>query len=249
MFDNREGQRIPNVIFKTRQNGQWVDKTSEEIFAGRSVVVFSLPGAFTPTCSSSHVPRFNELAETFHANGIDEILCVSVNDAFVMNEWQKDQGADNVTFLPDGNGEFTEAMGMLVDKRELGFGKRSWRYSMVVRDGVIDKMFIEPDVPGDPYEVSDADTMLAHINPHADKPADVAVFTKAGCPFCARAKGLLADYGYAFEEIQLSREVTTRSVRAVTGRDTVPQVFVNGEHVGDSEALEVWINARHQDAA
>ncbi len=195
------------------------------------------------------MPRFNELAETFRANGIDEILCVSVNDAFVMNEWQKDQGADNVTFLPDGNGEFTEAMGMLVDKRELGFGKRSWRYSMLVRDGVIEKMFIEPDVPGDPYEVSDADTMLAYINPHADKPADVAVFTKAGCPFCARAKGLLADYGYAFEEIQLSREVTTRSVRAVTGRDTVPQVFVNGEHVGDSEALEVWINARHQDAA
>jgi len=249
MFKNSEGQRVPNVTFKTRDNNEWVEKTSDQVFAGRNVVVFSLPGAFTPTCSSSHVPRFNELAETFRANGIDDIVCVSVNDAFVMNEWAKDQGADHVTFLPDGNGEFTEAMGMLVDKNDLGFGKRSWRYSMLVRDGVIEKMFIEPDVPGDPYEVSDADTMLAYINPTADKPADITVFTKAGCPFCARAKGMLEDYGYAYEEIQLDRDVTVRSVRAVTGRDTVPQVFVNGEYVGDSEAVEVWIKARHKDAA
>jgi glutaredoxin-like protein len=249
MFENREGQRVPNVTFKTRQDNQWVDRASEEIFAGRNVVVFSLPGAFTPTCSSSHVPRFNELAETFRANGIDDIVCVSVNDAFVMNEWARDQGADNIIFLPDGNGELTEAMGMLVAKNDLGFGKRSWRYSMLVRDGVIEKMFIEPNVPGDPYEVSDADTMLAYINPKADKPADITLFTKRGCPFCARAKGMLADYGYAFEEIQLGREVTVRSVRAATGRDTVPQVFVNGEHVGDSEALAQWIKVRHQDAA
>ena len=249
MFKNREGQRVPNVTFKTRQDNQWVEKTSEEIFAGRNVVVFSLPGAFTPTCSSSHVPRFNELAETFRANGIDDIVCVSVNDAFVMNEWAKDQNADNVTFIPDGNGEFTEAMGMLVDKNDLGFGKRSWRYSMLVRDGVIEKMFIEPNVPGDPYEVSDADTMLDYINPKAHKPADITVFTKAGCPFCARAKGMLEEYGYAFEEIRLDRNVTIRSVRAVTGSDTVPQVFVNGEYVGDSEAVEAWIKARHQDAA
>ncbi len=249
MFENREGQRVPNVTFKTRVNNEWVEKTSDDIFAGRNVVVFSLPGAFTPTCSSSHVPRFNELAETFRANGIDDIVCVSVNDAFVMNEWAKDQGADNVTFIPDGNGEFTEAMGMLVDKNDLGFGKRSWRYSMLVRDGVIEKMFIEPNVPGDPYEVSDADTMLDYINPKADKPADVTVFTKAGCPFCARAKGTLDEYGYAFEEIQLDREVTVRSVRAITGSDTVPQVFVNGEYVGDSEGVEAWIKARHQDAA
>jgi glutathione-dependent peroxiredoxin len=249
MFHNREGQRIPNVTFKTREHNEWVDRSSEEIFAGRSVLVFSLPGAFTPTCSSSHVPRFNELADTFRANGIDEIVCVSVNDAFVMNEWRKDQGADNITFVPDGNGEFTQAMGMLVDKNDLGFGKRSWRYSMLVRDGVIEKMFIEPDVPGDPYEVSDADTMLAYVNPNADKPADITVFTKTGCPFCARAKGMLAEYGYAYEEIQLNRDVTIRSVRAATGRDTVPQVFVNGHYLGDSEALDEWIKARHRDAA
>ena len=249
MYANREGRRVPGVTFKARVNHEWVQKTTDEIFGGRNVVVFSLPGAFTPTCSSSHVPRFNELADTFRANGIDEIVCVSVNDAFVMNEWQKDQQADNITFLPDGNGEFTDAMGMLVDKSDLGFGRRSWRYSMLVRDGVVEKMFVEPEVPGDPYEVSDADTMLAYINPNAEKPADITVFTKTGCPFCARAKGMLADYGYAFEEIRLGREVTVRSVRAATGRDTVPQVLVNGEHVGDSEALAQWIKARHQDAA
>lgn len=249
MLNNREGQRVPGVIFKTRVENEWVDRSSDAIFAGRNVVVFSLPGAFTPTCSSSHVPRFNELADTFAENGIDEIVCVSVNDAFVMNEWQKEQGADKLTFLPDGNGEFTAAMGMLVDKDDLGFGKRSWRYSMLVRDGIIEKMFIEPNVPGDPYEVSDADTMLAYLNPEAEKPADITVFTKPGCPFCARAKGMLAEFGYAYEEIELDRAVTIRSVRAITGRDTVPQVFVNGEHVGDSEAVQAWIARRHPQAA
>lgn len=244
MLENREGQRIPQVTFKTRRDNDWADVTSAEIFDGRTVVVFSLPGAFTPTCSSAHVPRFDELAPVFKANGVDEIICVSVNDAFVMNEWKKDQNAENVTFLPDGNGEFTEAMGMLVDKDDLGFGKRSWRYSMLVRDGVIEKMFIEPNVPGDPYEVSDADTMLDYINPEAEKPADVALFTKPGCPFCARAKGMLQDYGYEYEEIPLGRDVGIRTVRAFTGRDTVPQVFVNGEYIGDSEALEAWLRRR-----
>lgn len=249
MLNNREGQRVPGVIFKTRVENEWVDRSSDAIFAGRNVVVFSLPGAFTPTCSSSHVPRFNELADTFAENGIDEIVCVSVNDAFVMNEWQKEQGAEKLTFLPDGNGEFTAAMGMLVDKDDLGFGKRSWRYSMLVRDGIIEKMFIEPNVPGDPYEVSDADTMLDYLNPEAEKPADITVFTKPGCPFCARAKGMLAEFGYAYEEIELDRAVTIRSVRAITGRDTVPQVFVNGEHVGDSDAVQAWIARRHPQAA
>ncbi|MEJ2630469.1 MAG: glutathione peroxidase [Acidihalobacter sp.] len=246
MFDSREGQRTPNVIFKTRHNNDWADMNSDDIFTGRNVVVFSLPGAFTPTCSSTHVPRFNELADALRANGIDEIVCVSVNDAFVMNEWRKNQNAENITFIPDGNGEFTEAMGMLVDKNDLGFGKRSWRYSMLVRDGVIEKMFVEPQVPGDPFEVSDADTMLDYINPQAVKPDDIVIFTKPGCPFCARAKGMLNDYGYTFEEITLNREVTVRAVRAAVGHDTVPQMFVNGELVGDSDAIAAWIEGRAQ---
>lgn len=244
MFENREGQPIPQVTFKTRRDNDWADVTSAEIFDGRTVVVFALPGAFTPTCSSAHVPRYDELATVFKDNGVDDIVCVSVNDAFVMNEWQKDQGAEHITFLPDGNGEFTEAMGMLVDKDDLGFGKRSWRYSMLVRNGVIEKMFIEPNVPGDPYEVSDADTMLGYINPNAEKPADVALFTKPGCPFCARAKGLLSEHGYDYAEILLDRELGIRAVRAFTGRDTVPQVFINGEYIGGSEALEAWLERR-----
>lgn len=238
MFKNKEGNRVPKVIFKTRQNDEWKDVSSDEIFNGKTVVVFSLPGAFTPTCSSSHVPRFNQLAPTFFANGVDAIVCVSVNDTFVMNEWKKDQDADNIVFIPDGNGEFTEKMGMLVNKDDLGFGKRSWRYSMLVKDGVIDKMFIEPNVPGDPFEVSDADTMMDYVNPTAEKPADVTLFTKKGCPFCAKAKAILNDNNVAFEEIESSNTITERSLRAVTGKETYPQVFINGKYIGDSEALE-----------
>src|SRR5215212_4862110 len=158
MLPSSEGKRIPQASFRTRQDGQWKDVTTDELFKGRTVVVFSLPGAYTPTCSSTHLPRYNELAGTFRKAGVDDIVVVSVNDGFVMSEWQNDQDAPNVTFIPDGNGEFTAGMGMLVDKSDLGFGKRSWRYSMLVRDGVIAKMFIEPEKPGDPFEVSDADT-------------------------------------------------------------------------------------------
>ena len=245
MFKNSEGQRIPKVVFKTRQNDKWKDVSSDDIFKGKTVVVFSLPGAFTPTCSSSHVPRFNQLANSFYASGVDSIVCMSVNDTFVMNEWKKDQDADNIIFVPDGNGEFTEKMGMLVNKDDLGFGKRSWRYSMLVKDSVIDKMFIEPNVPGDPFEVSDADTMLEYINPQADKPADVTLFTKKGCPYCAKAKAILKDNGIAYEEIESSNTVTERTLRAVTGKETYPQVFINGQYIGDSDALEnLYSNAK-----
>ncbi len=244
MFENREGQRVPNVTFKTRQNNAWMDVTTNELFSGKTVVVFSLPGAFTPTCSSSHVPRFNELAPVFFKNGVDSIICVSVNDAFVMYEWQQDQKADNIVFIPDGNAEFTAAMGMLVDKDDLGFGKRSWRYAMLVKDGVIEKMFIEPNVPGDPFEVSDADTMLDFINPNAQRPLDVAVFTKKGCPYCAKAKGMLHERGIDFEEGVLDEDFSARALRAITAADTLPQVFINGAHIGGSEALETWLSER-----
>ena len=167
MLENREGQGIPQALFRPRRTHEWVELSSEEIFKGRTVVVFSLPGAFTPTCSSTHLPRYNQLTPTLKQQGVDEVICVSVNDAFVMNQWRKEQKADNVTFLPDGNGDFSRGMGMLVLKQDLGFGERSWRYSMLVKDGVIDKMFIEPDLPGDPFEVSDADTMLGYIAPQA----------------------------------------------------------------------------------
>ena len=243
------GQRIPSATFKTRQNGEFVDVTSEQIFNGRTVVVFSLPGAFTPTCSSTHLPRFNELAPVFKSEGVDEIVCMSVNDAFVMDAWKEHQEADNVTLIPDGNGEFTEGMGMLVDKSDLGFGKRSWRYSMLVKDGVIDQMFIEPNVPGDPFEVSDADTMLNYINPQAQKPAAISMVTKPGCPFCAEAKKQLTERGMAFEEISLGKGIGIRTVRALSGKETVPQVFIDGDYIGGSEELIAYLEAAAKKAA
>ncbi|UBF26326.1 glutathione peroxidase [Kovacikia minuta CCNUW1] len=241
MLTNREGQRVPNVTFRTRHNNQWVDVTTDDLFAGKTVVVFSLPGAFTPTCSSTHVPGYNELANAFKENGVDEIVCLSVNDAFVMNEWAREQNAKNITMIPDGNGEFTEGMGMLVDKHDLGFGKRSWRYSMLVKDGVVEKMFIEPDEPGDPFKVSDAETMLNYINPGATKPKCVSLIARIGCPYCARAKAMLKDQGIDFEEVTLGRDVTMYSVRAFTGRLTVPQVFIDGKHIGGSEELAAFL--------
>ncbi len=243
MLNNREGQRVPNVIFKTRHDGQFVDVGSDELFKGKTVVLFALPGAFTPTCSSSHLPRYNELAEVFQANGVDDIICLSVNDAFVMDAWKKDQRADRVTLIPDGNGDFTAGMGMLVDKSDLGFGKRSWRYSMLVRDGVIEKMFSEPEKPGDPFEVSDANTMLNYINPQAQKPAVISLITKPGCPFCTKAKAMLDERRMPYEEIVLGQDATVRSLHAITGRDTTPQVFINGKHIGGSEELEKYLAA------
>jgi glutaredoxin-like protein len=240
MFTNREGQRVPQVAFRTRANGEWKTVTTDELFKGKTVAVFSLPGAFTPTCSSTHLPRYNELAPAFRANGVDSIVCLSVNDAFVMNEWAKDQEAANVTLVPDGNGEFTEKMGMLVDKADLGFGRRSWRYSMLVKDGVIQKMFIEPEKPGDPFEVSDADTMLAFINPKAKKPDQVAILTREGCGFCAKAKALLTELGYDYAEIALDHKVRTKVLGAITGAHTVPQVFINGRRIGGWDDLEQW---------
>ena len=173
-------QQVPQATFKTRVRDEsvegpnpyrWEDRSTDQIFGGKKVVVFSLPGAFTPTCSSNHLPRYEELYPQFREQGVDDIVCVSVNDAFVMFKWGREQGNENVHLLPDGNGEFTRKMGMLVDKSNLGFGMRSWRYSMLVNDGSIEKMFVEPgfsdNCETDPFEVSDADTMLAYLKDEA----------------------------------------------------------------------------------
>ena len=168
--------RVPQATFKTRVRNdalegdnpfEWKDLTSDDVFGSKRVVLFYLPGAFTPTCSTSHLPRYEELYDEFQALGVDAVVCLSVNDAFVMYQWGKTQNTHNVFLLPDGNGAFTRAMGMLVDKENLGFGARSWRYAMVVNDGEIEKMFVEAgkadNHPDDPYEVSDADTVLAYL--------------------------------------------------------------------------------------
>jgi glutaredoxin-like protein len=237
MLKSREGQRVPAVTFRTRRDNLWKDIATDDIFKGRTVVVFALPGAYTPTCSTTHLPRYNELAPTFSKLGVDDIVCLSVNDGFVMSEWQKDQNAPNVTFIPDGNGDFTEKMDMLVDKTSLGFGRRSWRYSMLVKDGVIQKMFIEPEKEGDPFEVSDADTMLRYLAPAAKVPEPAVIFAKPGCPHCARARALLDANGVAYEEVALGKGVTFSTIRAVSGRGTAPQVFIGGRHIGGADDL------------
>jgi glutaredoxin-like protein len=140
--------------------------------------------------------------------------------------------------IPDGNGDFTEGMGLLVDKRELGFGKRSWRYSMLVKDGVIDKIFIEPDKEGDPFEVSDADTMLRYINPQAVAPEPVVMFSKPGCPHCARAKAVLKARGIVFTDISQDHKINSSVLRAVSGQMTWPQVFIGGRLIGNADAVE-----------
>lgn len=168
ILDNKQ---IPAVTFKTRvkvgENYEWKDLTTSEIFDGKKVVVLALPGAFTPTCSSTHLPGFEVNFDEFTALGIDAIYCLSVNDTFVMNAWAKDQNLTNIKMLPDGNGELSEALGMLVDKSNIGFGKRSWRYSFYAENAVIKKAFIEEgfadNMESDPFEVSNAETMLEYL--------------------------------------------------------------------------------------
>jgi len=180
-MENPEATLVPSVVFKTRVRDEsvegpnpfrWQDISSEEIFAGKKVVVFALPGAFTPTCSSTHLPGFEEKYEEFKSLGVDEIYCLSVNDAFTMFQWGRHLGVEKVKLLPDGSAQFTRLMGMLVRKDNLGFGERSWRYSMLVEDGRITAMFSEPgrcdNCPTDPFEVSDAETMLNHLKDRAN---------------------------------------------------------------------------------
>jgi peroxiredoxin len=172
-----EGRKLPDVVFKTRVRDEsiggpnpfrWQDKTTADFFKGKRVAVFSLPGAFTPTCSSKQCPSYDLAFEDLKKLGIDELYCISVNDAFVMFQWAKNLNVKNVKLIPDGSGHFTRRMGMLINKEHLGFGYRSWRYSMIVNDGVIEKWFEEPGINDngsdeDPYEVTDPDTMIAYL--------------------------------------------------------------------------------------
>ncbi len=173
---NQEGKNVPNVVFKTRVRDEsvegpnpyrWKDVSSDDIFKGKKVVVFALPGAFTPTCSSTHLPGYEAAYDELKALGVDEVYCLSVNDAFVMFQWGRHQNVEKVKMLPDGSGEFTRGMEMLVKKDNLGFGERSWRYSMYVEDGLIKKMFSEAgfsdNCATDPFEVSDALTMVNYL--------------------------------------------------------------------------------------
>jgi|SRR3989344_5543170 len=168
--------RVPSVTLKTRVRDlsaggdnpyRWQDVQTADLFKGKKIVLFALPGAYTPTCSSTHLPGYETKYDELKVLGVDEVYCLSVNDAYVMYNWGKHQNVSKVKLLPDGSGDFTRAMGMLVKKNDVGFGDRSWRYSFYAEDGAIKKIFVEPgfsdDCPNDPFEVSDAGTMLNYL--------------------------------------------------------------------------------------
>jgi alkyl hydroperoxide reductase subunit AhpC len=172
---------VPSVVFKTRVRDdsiegpnpyRWEDKTSFDYFGGKRVILFALPGAFTPTCSAYQLPGFERMYYDFGKYGIDEIYCLSVNDAFVMNAWAKSKTIENVKMIPDGGGHFTEGMNMLVDKDNLGFGMRSWRYAAVINNGKIEKLFIEPNrgdnATTDPYSVSSPESVMEWLKHGTD---------------------------------------------------------------------------------
>jgi peroxiredoxin len=167
MFNPQVGDRLPEVVMPIRVAGEWVHMNTTEQFAGKTVIIFALPGAFTPTCSSFQLPGFESNFAKFQEKGIDEIYCLSVNDSFTMNAWFDGQGIQNVRPLPDGNGEFTELMGASVQKANLGFGIRSWRYAIVVNDNVIEKVFVEEgfgdNIETDPYDVSSPENVLENL--------------------------------------------------------------------------------------
>jgi peroxiredoxin len=175
------GRRVPNVTFRTRVRDEsiggpnpfrWQDMSTADYFAGKRVILFSLPGAFTPTCSTFQLPGFEQMYNEFQeVHGIDEIYCMSVNDSFVMNAWARDQDIKNVKVIPDGNGSFTQGLGMLVNKRNLGFGKRSWRYAAIIDDGLIEAWFEEPgyrdEANDDPYGASSPENVMLYLNAKA----------------------------------------------------------------------------------
>lgn len=238
------GKRVPDVELAEMKGSTVQRVRSSDLFRGRRVVLFALPGAFTPTCSTAHVPGYVALLDDFKQVGIADILCLSVNDPYVMEAWQRSEKAEHVRFIADPYAAFTQAMGMAVDNRNAALGIRSWRYSMVVDDGVIEKMFIEPDVPGDPFQVSDAETMLRYLRPDYKSSQPAFMLARHGCPHCTRAKELLKSHGIAFEAVYLGDELSMRGVKAASGTATVPQIFIDGKLIGGADQLEQYLTAK-----
>lgn len=242
-ISSREGSIIPDVDLFQLRDGSARRVPAAELFGSGRVIGFALPGAFTPTCSTAHVPGYLARASDFKALGVRDIVCVSVNDPYVMDAWQEAEKARGLTFVADPDGDFTREMGMLVDKRDLGLGRRSWRYSMLVESGTIRKMFVEPNDPGDPFEVSDAETMLKYLRPTQTGPSAILMLARHGCPYCRRAKAMLNERGLSFEAVHVGDELSMRGVKAVSGAATVPQIFVDGKHIGGSEELAQWLQS------
>lgn len=244
-FQDKTGQKVPDVIFRIKRDFEWLTKTSDDYFKGKRVVLFALPGAFTPTCSNIHLPSYDDLYDCFCSLGIDDVICLSVNDSYVMNEWKKSEKVENVTMLPDGNGEFTRKLGFLTDKSDECLGERSWRYSMLVNDGIIEKMFIEPENDeNDPYEESGPENMLKYLSPGIKIPESVTVFTRQNCRYSELARDLLRKRNMPFEELVLNEGFSIKTVKALSGSTKLPQVFINGKHIGGAEDLKKHLRVK-----
>lgn len=222
MFEDKAGTKVPDVTFRIREDHSWVYRTTYDFFRYKRVIVFALPGAFNPVCSSIYLPAYNDLYDTFRASGIDDIYCLAMNDGFVLEAWRQAEKAEKITMLPDVDGEFTKKLGFLS-------GDHSWRYSMIVNDKVIEKMFIETDADSvDPYSLSSAEMMLSYLDPKAVLPESVTIFTKHGCGNCEAVKEYFNNLNIPFDELILNEDFTIRTVRAISGSTFLPQIFVNG---------------------
>ena len=175
MFPNQEGENVPQVTFTLCQESSTRAISTADIFLHKTVVVFAVPGAFTYPYSTVQLLGYNSYAKAFKANGVDRIVCIAVNNSFVLSQWAKTQQAHHICFIPDADGEFTRKMGMLVSFSDKGMGQRSWRYSMLVKNMVIEKMFVERVKMEEWPTVSNAETMLNYINPSASKPQEAVV--------------------------------------------------------------------------
>ena len=227
-----EGKQVPNCVFKSKKRSiSLLDISTDKIFKGKKVVFFALPGAFTPTCTMEQLPRYEQLAKLFIENGIDEVVCLGVNDPFIMEKWGEDMHINEVRILADGNAEFTKAMGMDIDLSGAGLGTRSKRYSMYVEDGVIKKMFIEDEGNPTGMSVSDADTMFKYLFPNKPAVPNIALIVQPGCPDCAKMKLMLEEAKLPYEQLRYGYEVLGSMMKAITGESTFPQVFIDGKHI------------------
>lgn len=237
-LEDKTCEKVPFVNFKVRENYKWVTKNSNDFFKHKRVILFALPGAFTPVCSTLHLPTYNELYDTFRSYGIDDVYCLAVNDGFVLEAWKSAEKASKITMIPDVDGEFSYKLGFLKNRNEMCLGNRSWRYSMVINDGIIEKMFIEPEGEGeDPYGISSAETMLKYLNPNAKFPDSVTIYTKHGCSICEEAKDILRKNSISFEELILNDQFSLKTLRAISGSTELPQIFINGKKVKNTHEL------------
>lgn len=232
---------IPEMVFHLRENAEWKVKHTHELFSGKRVVLFALPGAFTLTCSLLHLPGYEELYEEFKASGVDELYCLSVNDGFVMNAWAEKQEIKKVKMLPDALAKWTKSLNLEVESAELGL--RSKRYALIIDDKEIVESFIEEDNKN--LGISSAKKVLQYLNPSIILPSNVVIFTFPECIHCFRAKEMLKTHGIKYSEQVFNKDFDFNTLKALGG-GKIPQIFIDGEHLGGESELKKWLEGENE---